>query len=152
LDAIQGVLKGLSGLFEQGSNEAKAFALLDIAVGTAKGFIQGLDIAQKASLAAGPGAGLAFPLFFAQQIGAVLGAANQAKAILSSGNASSGAGGVPSSAAPQAPSFNVVGVGGVNQIAQTVGNQKPLKAYVVSQDVTTQQALDRNIIKSSSLG
>jgi len=152
LDAIQGVLQGLGALFAQGSDEAKAFALLDIAVGTAKGFIQGLDIAQKSAAATGPGAAFAFPLFYAQQIGAVLGAASRAKAILSSGNASSGAGGVPSSAAPQAPSFNVVGVGGVNQIAQTVGNQKPLKAYVVSQDVTTQQALDRNIIKSSSLG
>jgi hypothetical protein len=152
LDAIQGVLQSLSGLFEQGSAEAKAFALLDIAVGTAKGFIQGLDIAQKASLAAGPGAGFAFPIFFAQQIGAVLGAASKAKAILASGNTSSGGGATTGSGAPQAPSFNVVGVSGVNQIAQTVGSQKPLKAYVVSQDVTTQQALDRNIIKTSSLG
>lgn len=151
-DAMQGVIRGLGSLFAQGSDEAKAFALLDIAVGTAKGFIQGLDIAQKASIAAGPAAGLAFPLFFAQQIGAVLGAASQAKAILSSGNPSAGSGGVSSGAAPQAPSFNVVGVSGVNQIAQTVGSQKPLKAYVVSQDVTTQQALDRNIIKTSSLG
>jgi hypothetical protein len=64
-----------------------------------------------------------------------------------------GGGGGVSSAASQAPSFNVVGTSGINQVAQTLGADKaPLKAYVVSQDVTTQQALDRNIIKSSSLG
>jgi hypothetical protein len=153
LDAIQGILKSLSGLFEQGSAEAKAFALLDIAVGTAKGFIQGLDIAQKASLAAGPGAGLAFPIFFAQQIGAVLGAASQAKAILASGS-TSGASSSVSASAPAAPTFNVVGNSGANQIAQTIGQQSqaPVKAYVVSRDVTTQQALDRNIVKSATLG
>lgn len=64
-----------------------------------------------------------------------------------------GGGGTPSAPNYQAPTFNVVGTSGVNQIAQTLGgNQAPIKAYVVSQDVTTQQALDRNIVKSASLG
>jgi hypothetical protein len=69
-------------------------------------------------------------------------------------NGGGGGGGVPSGGAPQAPNFNVVGTAGANanQIANLSQSQKPLKAYVVSQDVTTQQALDRNIIKSSSLG
>ena len=156
VDAIQGSLQAIGALFAQGSKEAKAFALVDIAIGTAKGFIQGLDIAQKTSLAAGPGAGLAFPIFLAQQVGAVLGAASRAKAILNSGSSSSSGSGisVANSALPQAPSFNVVGVGGANQIAQTIGaqSQTPMRAYVVSQDVTTQQALDRNIVKSATLG
>jgi len=155
VDAIQGVLQGLGALFEQGSAEAKAFALLDIAVGTAKGFIQGLDIAQKSAAATGPGAAFAFPIFYASQIGAVLAAAGRAKAILASSSASS-SGGASASApsAPQAPSFNVVGNSGANQIAQTIGrqSQSPIKAYVVSKDVTTQQALDRNIVKSATLG
>lgn len=155
VDAIQGVLQGLGALFEQGSAEAKAFALLDIAVGTAKGFIQGLDIAQKSAAATGPGAAFAFPIFYAQQIGAVLAAAGRAKSILASSSASSSGGGSASApSTPQAPSFNVVGNSGANQIAQTIGmqSQSPIKAYVVSQDVTTQQALDRNIVKSASLG
>jgi hypothetical protein len=155
-DAVQGVIQGLGALFEQGSAEAKALALLDIAVGTAKGFIQGLDIAQKGAAATGPAAPYAFPLFYAQQIGAVLGAASRAKAILSSGSASAGGGGVSGGSVPSisAPTFNVVGVGGANQIAQSIGqaSQAPLKAYVVSSDVTTQQALDRNIVKSATLG
>ena len=155
-DAVQGVIQGLGALFEQGSAEAKALALLDIAVGTAKGFIQGLDIAQKGAAATGPAAPYAFPLFYAQQIGAVLGAASRAKAILSSGSTSAGGSGASSGSASSisAPTFNVVGVGGANQIAQSIGqaSQAPLKAYVVSSDVTTQQALDRNIVKSATLG
>lgn len=155
VDALQGVIQGLGALFEQGSAEAKAFALLDIAVGTAKGFIQGLDIAQKSAAATGPGAAFAFPIFYAQQIGAVLAAAGRAKSILASSSASSSGGGSTSApSAPQAPSFNVVGNSGANQIAQTIGmqSQSPIKAYVVSKDVTTQQALDRNIVKSATLG
>ncbi len=54
--------------------------------------------------------------------------------------------------ATSAPSFNVVGTSGQNQIAQTLGNQAPVKAYVVSNDVTTAQSLDRNIVKTATLG
>jgi hypothetical protein len=46
------------------------------------GFIQGLDIAQKGAKATGPAAPFAFPIFYAAQIAAVLGAAGKAKAIL----------------------------------------------------------------------
>jgi len=68
-------------------------------------------------------------------------------------NGGGNGGGVPIGGAPQAPSFNVVGTSGANQIAQTLGReQAPLKAYVVAQDVTTQQALNRNIVTSASLG
>jgi hypothetical protein len=51
-----------------------------------------------------------------------------------------------------APTFNVVGTSGQNQIAQTLGSQAPVKAYVVSNDVTTAQSLDRNIVKTATLG
>lgn len=51
------------------------------------------------------------------------------------------------------PQFNVVGTGGVNQIAQVVGqNQQPVKAYVVSSEVSSQQSLDRNKVMTASLG
>ena len=53
----------------------------------------------------------------------------------------------------KAPTFNVVGTSGVNQIAQVVGqNQDPIKAYVVASEVSSQQSLDRNKIMSASLG
>lgn len=53
---------------------------------------------------------------------------------------------------PAAPQFNVVGTSGVNQIAQGLGNQSPVQAYVVGSQVTTQQALDRNIVRTATLG
>ena len=49
----------------------------------------------------------------------------------------------------QAPSFNVVGNSGVNQLAQL--QQTPVQAYVVSGSVTTAQALDRNRIENATL-
>ena len=62
-----------------------------------------------------------------------------------SGGAAGGGGG-------SAPSFNVVGNSGVNQIAQTLGAQQPIKTYVTASDVSTQQSLDRNIIRNASIG
>lgn len=51
-----------------------------------------------------------------------------------------------------APSFNVVGTSGQNQIAQSIGNQAPVKAFVVANEVSSQQSLDRNIVKTATLG
>ena len=65
-----------------------------------------------------------------------------------------GGGGGRSVSAPQAPSFNVVGASPENQLAQALGQQdkQPIKAFVVSNEVTNAQALDRNIVNSASLG
>jgi len=51
----------------------------------------------------------------------------------------------------QAPEFNIVGTSGANQIADVVSSQAPIKAFVVANDVTTAQALDRNIVESATL-
>jgi len=48
-----------------------------------------------------------------------------------------------------APSFNVVGDSGINQIAQL--QQTPVQAFVVSGEVTTSQALDRNRVQNATL-
>lgn len=48
-----------------------------------------------------------------------------------------------------APQFNVVGDSGVNQLAQL--QQQPVQAYVVSGEVTTGQALDRNRVQNATL-
>ena len=67
------------------------------------------------------------------------------------GGSSAGGGGggatVPTMSAPQ---FNVVGQSGVNQLASL--NQQPIQAYVVSGQVTSQQALDRNRLENATLG
>jgi len=143
----------LGGLFAQGTAAAKAAALAEIAINTGVGFVQGLDIAQKSAKATGPAAAFAFPIFYATQVAAVLGAASRAKSILESGNVSGGDGGGVSIPQPQAPQFNVVASSGINQIAQLVGqSQQPIKAYVVSSEVSSQQSLDRNRLMSASLG
>lgn len=61
-------------------------------------------------------------------------------------------GSAPNLGGGAAPQFNVVGNTGVNQIAQTLGQQQPIQAYVVSNNVTTAQSLDRNIVQNASLG
>ena len=75
-------------------------------------------------------------------------------AVKTPGSSGGGGGGSISAPAPVAPSFNVVGPSGANQIAQSIGgqNQQPLKAYVVGGDVTTQQGLNRNIVSNASIG
>lgn len=59
------------------------------------------------------------------------------------GDTGGGGGGVIS------PSFNVVGNNGFNQLAQL--QQQPIQAYVVSGEVTSAQALDRNRMKNATL-
>ncbi len=67
------------------------------------------------------------------------------------GGGASPSGGMGAGAAPQ---FNVVGQGGANQIAQSINNQNqsPIQAYVVAQNVTSAQSLNRNIVSNASLG
>lgn len=71
----------------------------------------------------------------------------------SAGGAPSVGGAGGSSTAPAAaPNFNIIGNSGVNQLAQTLGSQQPVQAFVVANQVTTQQALDRSIVQNASLG
>jgi hypothetical protein len=76
------------------------------------------------------------------------------KGITSSIGGSGGGGSV--SAPPAPPSFNVVGgtSAGEEMVASTIAsvNQNPIKAYVVSSDVTTSQELQRNTETIASIG
>ncbi len=71
------------------------------------------------------------------------------------GAASSGGAASASASAPSmtAPSFNSVGSSSTNQLAQTIGQQSqtPLRTFVVASDVSTAQAMDRNIISNASI-
>jgi len=65
---------------------------------------------------------------------------------------SAGAGGA--GAGMQAPDFNIVGASAQSQLAETVATaeSKPVRAFVVGKDVSTQQELDRNITNTASFG
>lgn len=56
--------------------------------------------------------------------------------------------------APAPPAFNVVGATAESQLASTISNsqQQPVRAYVVSTDVSTQQELDRKARLQAALG
>lgn len=89
-------------------------------------------------------------------IGAITSAVGKSKSVASSLGA--GGGSTPSIARPQGagsqpPAFNIVGAGAGNQLAETIAgqNQRPIKAFVTSQDVTTAQSLERNIVEGASI-
>ena len=145
-------LGAASKLFKKNSTEAKVFALAEIAVGTAKGLINGLDIAQKTAKTT-PAAAYTFPLFYASQVASVLGAAASAKSILQGGSA----GGARASSAASAPSFtpefNVVGNSNENQLAEGISGQvnTPTRAYVVYEDIAEAGTISDSSIETSGI-
>jgi len=88
-------------------------------------------------------------------IAATVGAANIIKIANSKFGSSSGSDGgggndTPSAAAaPMTANFNTIGSSGINQLAQL--QQTPTQAYVVSTEVTSAQALDRNRVQNATL-
>ena len=156
-NAIGGAIGQIGNLFAEGTAASKAAGLAEIAIGTGVGLIQGLDIAQKSAKGTGPAAAFAFPIFYATQIAAVLGAVSQAKSILGTvkGGGSSGTvSGARGAIASSPPAFNVVGANPQSQLAESISgqNNEPVKAYVTASDVSTAQSLERNIIESASIG
>lgn len=164
VNATSGAVGAIGNLFAKSTAASKTAALAEIAIETGLGFVNGLSIAQKSAKATGPAAAFAFPIFYATQIAAVLSSVNKASGILSkvkgggSGSRAS-APNIPRSAggaaAPQAqaPQFNIVGQSSTDQLAGAIGaqNNQPIKAYVVSDDVTTAQQMDRSIIQGATI-
>lgn len=96
----------------------------------------------------------------AQAVALATGLANVANIARQKYQSSLGAGGGGTGGASggglqiQAPDFNVVGASQTSQLAQAVTTQqeKPVKAFVVGKDISTQQELDRNITNTASFG
>jgi hypothetical protein len=156
----------LKTLFEKNKGLQKAALIAESAIGISKIVIntQAANAAARLKYALIPGgAALAAAEITLNRIGAGIGIATNIAATAkglsalgggsakggSSSGGDTGGGSAPTMAAP---SFNVVGNSGVNQIAQTLGAQQPVQAYVVANNVTTQQALDRNIVRNASIG
>ena len=164
LDTAANGIGLIKGLFEKNKALQKAAVLAESAIGSSKIIIntQAANSAARLKYALLPGgAALAAAEITLNKIGAGIGiAANvaaTAKALgaLGGGGASGGAsvgGSTGGGTQAPAPQFNVVGNSGVNQIAQTLGQQQPVQAYVVANNVTTAQSLDRNIVANASLG
>ena len=101
------------------------------------------------------------PLIKAQmvrnKVGAALAIANIWASSTKSKSAAGGGGtggGAGAGTVIQAPEFNVVGASPESQLASVVSESQaaPVKAFVVSKDITTQQELDRNTTNVASFG
>lgn len=163
LDTAANGIGLLKGLFEKNKGLQKAALIAESAIGISKIIIntQAANSAARLKYSLLPGgAALAAAEITLNKVGAGIGiAANiaaTAKALGSLGGGSAKGGSVGGDngggVSTPAPSFNVVGNSGVNQIAQTLGAKQPVQAFVVANQVTTQQALDRNIVSNASLG
>jgi hypothetical protein len=146
---------------------AKQAMLVKEQIAEAKATLQKITLkASEASVDVAKGASGTAKVGFPQNVPLLIAFAAQAAGIISTvksavsaakGAASSmggTGGGSANVSAPAPPSFNVVGSSDTNQLAQVLGEKedKPIKAFVVSNDVTNAQALDRNIVEGASLG
>ena len=156
-----GIAKGKAGQVAM-----KALALVQIGLDTAQAFSTAVPMAIKAGAEAAKLAGPAAPfvgpiatatsyITSATMIGSNI---MKAKKLLGGGgsaipsaSANISGGGIATPSTVQA-SPSVVAPSGVNQLASTLGQQVPIKAYVVSKDMTSQQSLDRNITDTASIG
>ena len=150
VQAVGTAIGQIGALFEKGTAAAKAAAIAEIAIGTGVGFINALDIAQKSAKGTGPAAALAFPVFYATQLAAVLGAASKAKSILATAKGGGGSGSTPSAPSvggarpstetPRIPNFNAQnqGVGGRDGFGS-------VRAVVIQQDIKDSASLDNRV-------
>ena len=104
---------------------------------------------------------LPFPVRVANAVAAgVIGAANVAKIAATKFSASesptpdTNAPDMSSAGSSMSPQFNVVGQGGINQLAASVNgrNQQPIQAYVVAGQVTNAQQLARRRARTATFG
>ena len=148
--------QGLAGLAANLGKETaagKAAAIASTIIST----YQGAQDSYK-SLAGIPVVGV--PLGIAAAGAAIASGLSTVKKIASTKTPNGGGGGGASSvsaptrqATPSPPAFNIVGASAENQLAETIAGQKqqPIKAFVTSQDVTTAQSLERNIVDGASI-
>ena len=163
-DVLEGLQATGIARGKEGQAAMKALALVQIGVDSAVAFSKMMQGTEASAAGAAASAGPAAPAvylatkiaFYASGTATILANIARAKNLLSSGGASGGGGASVSTpaAAPAAPSFNVVGAGGTNQIAQVMNNQgmPPVQAYVVASNVTSAQSLNRNIVNNATLG
>jgi hypothetical protein len=151
LEGYASALSTISGLISQETAAGKGLAIASSLINTYAAITGALKAAQGSPGAAIPGYAIA------QAIATGVAGFAAVKKIASvqvpggGGGGSSQTGSMPTTPTP--PAFNVVGASGESQLADAIGGQtqKPTRAFVVSNDVTTAQELDRNIIEGASI-
>ena len=151
LEGYAGALSSISGLLSQETVAGKAVAIASSLIDTYAAITGTLKNTAKTPAGGIPGFAIA------QAIATGVAGLANVKKIASvqvpggSGGGSTQTGSMPNISTP--PAFNVVGASGETQLADAIGSQtqRPTRAYVVSNDVTTSQELDRNIIECASI-
>ena len=151
LEGYAATLSSISGLLSQETTAGKAVAIASSLIDTYAAITAQLKTAAGSPGAAIPGYAIA------QAIATGVAGFAAVKKIASvqvpggSSGGSSQTGSLPT--VPTPPAFNVVGASGETQLADAIGSQtqQPTRAYVVSNDVTTAQEMDRNIIEGASI-
>jgi len=147
LDLTQQTLGKLSTIFGESSKAGKAFAVAQALINTYQGITA--ELATKAVTPYEIGLKVVNVAFIAKT---GFDAVKKILATQTNGSGGSASMGGMVGAAPQAqPQFNVVGNTGVNALANSI-NQQPIQAYVVAQNVTSAQSMNRNIVQSATLG
>ena len=145
LDMVKSTLGNMGSLFDDQSAAGKATAAAAALINTYQGITA--ELATKT----------ATPFEFGLKIANIATTAaigfKSVKDILKTTPSNAASGTNPASGASAPPAFNVVGASGETQLADAIGGQtqRPARAYVVSNDVTTAQELDRNIIEGASI-
>jgi len=147
LEGYAGALSEVSGILGQETEAGKGIAIASSLINTYAAITGQLDAFSKVPI---PGYAIAQAIATG-----VAGFANVKKIASVKVPNSSGSSSVSGSTTttPTPPAFNVVGASGETQLADAIGSQtqQPTRAYVVSNDVTTAQELDRNIIEGASI-
>jgi hypothetical protein len=154
LQSFSSGLKTLAGLIGESTAAGKAAAVAATTIDT----IQSGVSAFKGMVAAVPGpVGIALGAVAAA--GALASGYASVKKILAvktpgGGGGGGSAGGGGFAPPPPPPQFNIVGQSSTNQLSQTIAGQqnRPIQTYVVGNQVSTQQSLDRNAVATSTFG
>jgi len=147
LDNTANVLSAFSDIVGRETAAGKAFAIASATINT----YRGVSDALAATTVTPFETALKFANAAAIGVSGLLNVKNIVATKLPKGAGGGSGGG--SGGGRRAPSFNTVGTSGANQIAQSLqGDDTPIKAVVVGSDVTTQQAADRNIVDTATIG
>jgi len=136
----------------------------ELAMDAAKTLTFSTQAAARSTVAVAEGTAQTAKVGFPQNIPLLIGYAAQAAGIISSVKSALSAAKAPVPVADvatprmeaptveqQAPAFNVVGASGIDQLATSIAGAQPQRAYVVANDVTTAQGLERNIVEGASI-
>lgn len=151
----QQTFAGIANLLGQNSKAGKAAAIASALINTYQGIT-----AELATKTATP-FGIALKIANIATVASI--GFKSVKDIMKTNPKAAGGGGsttTPTASTPSIPStpsappdFNLVGASSTNQLADAIGgqSQQPIQTYVVANDVTSAQSLERNIVSGATI-